>query len=512
MRKLLLFFIAIAVGFVSCSKKLDEKNTDHSETVTTLEGIQVPAGFDWSTTKTINVQINLPEAEGIKRTKITSVDGSVTYFKGYPSDTTERVLETRITVPAYMEVLKVSNGINEDYVDINGSSLNADFNNISKSLKSTNANCGECDGQITHLTLEYLGSLNNPMVKVVQHNGDVIFEGNVSEAFSFIGTRNKNKMGPKIHLYVNNEYHIEIHTSCSVTILAGQVWGDFLIVEGISSNGGALCQIEEDEPESFAGTVIYEDLYPSKGDYDFNDLVIEYNYQINKGDDNFVESVDATFVVKAFGASFHNAFGFQFPDVLPSDVASVTGGVFKNNTIFNMAANGVESDQSKATFIVYDDAYDILQHPGNGIGVNTSPEASYVEPVSLNLNIVFENDAVSFEDLNIGNFNPFIVMKQDRDFEVHLANYEPTDLFNTNMFGTFDDDSNPGNDVYFVTENNLPWAINIPEGFNYMKEKAEISTGYLHFVQWAESGGTLYQDWYLEAPGYINSSQLYPIP
>ncbi|NPD44279.1 MULTISPECIES: LruC domain-containing protein [unclassified Lentimicrobium] len=517
MKKYSLLILFIAVLFTSCTKELSTTNEDPIITSeTTLEELNIPIDFDWKTTKTLEVQLLLPESAGLARTKITSVDGSKLYFKGYPSDTTQKALNTKITVPAYLEVLKVSNGMTESFVDIQGNTLYHDFNNMDKSANSSNDVCGECDGQITQLTLQYLGSESSPLIKVTQKKGGnhnfVIFEDNVSGDFGFVGANNHNKMGAKIKIYVNGEENVEIHTSCSITILAGMTFGDFLIVAGESDNGGPLCEVEEEEQESFSGTVIYEDLYPAKGDYDFNDLVVEYNYEIHKGDNNYVTDIEAVFTVKAFGASFHNAFGFQFPSIVPSDVLSVTGSVFKPSTIFNMASNGIEAAQTKATFIVYDDAFDIMSHPGSGIGVNTTPGSDYVEPVSVTINITFVANSVSFNDLDIGNFNPFIVMKQDRGYEVHLAGYEPTDLFDSNLFGVYDDDSNAGIARYFLTENNLPWAINIPDGFDYMNEKARINTGYLMFTTWAQSGGVSYPDWFVNEPGYRNEANIYQIP
>ncbi|NOR86184.1 MAG: LruC domain-containing protein, partial [Bacteroidales bacterium] len=228
-----------------------------------------------------------------------------------------------------------------------------------------------------------------------------------------------------------------------------------------------------------------------------------------KTDANFVESIEATFTVRAFGASYHNAFGFQFPTVTSNHISSVTGYVLKANTIFDMASNGTELNQSKATFIVYDDAFDIMSHPGEGIGVNTTPGAPYVDPVTITINIVFEPNTVTYDDLDIGNLNPFIVMKQERGYEVHLANFEPTDLFDASLFGVYDDDSNPSTNRYFLTDRNLPWAINIPDNFSYMNEKSEISMGYLKFILWAESEGVLFPDWYMDVDDYRNDLHIY---
>lgn len=516
MRNISLLTLALLLIFSSCKKELDtQPNTIIGGD--DLASVIIPASFDWRTTKTIDVEVLLPENIGIMRTKIFSADGSKLYYKGYPSDTSQRILRTKITVPISQNSFLITNGIIQSEVELGGDMLSVDFNNTFKALKNGNADCGECDGQITILELEYMGEESNPIIKVTQKKGGnhnyVIFEGEVDGPFEFEGANNHNKMGAKIKVYVNDVLNVEMHTSCSVTFLAGMQFEDFLIVSGESDNGGELCEIEGGtEDDSYEGTVIYEDLYPAKGDYDFNDLVIDYHYIVNKNDQGFVNFVNATFTVEAFGASFHNAFGFQFPDVTPNQVSSVTGYVLKDNTIFNMANNGVELNQSKATFIVYDDAFNIMQHPGSGIGVNTTPGSSYVNPETIEIIITFVPNSVTYEDLNIGNFNPFIVTKQNRGYEVHLANYEPTDLFDLALFNYYNDDSNPATGRYFVTDKNLPWAINIPADFGHMNEKAEISTGYLKFIEWAESAGANFPDWYENNPGYINEANIYQIP
>jgi LruC domain-containing protein len=46
--------------------------------------------------------------------------------------------------------------------------------------------------------------------------------------------------------------------------------------------------------------------------------------------------------------------------------------------------------------------------------------------------------------------------------------------------------------------------------FSYASEYNEISFAYLHFVEWAESGGTLYTDWYTNtAAGYRDPAYIY---
>ncbi|PKP50971.1 MAG: hypothetical protein CVT92_13850 [Bacteroidetes bacterium HGW-Bacteroidetes-1] len=259
------------------------------------------------------------------------------------------------------------------------------------------------------------------------------------------------------------------------------------------------------------GTLAFEDLWPGKGDYDFNDMVIDYQFEIISNTSNFVEQVTATFVLKAFGASLENGFGFQLSEnILPSDL-TVTGHGLTDNIITN-ESNGTEAGQSKPTIVVFDNAFEHMSHPGIGIGVNTTPEAPYVQPVTFIVNILFKADTYTYNDLDISNFNPFIIVNKNRSHEVHLPNYPPTDLVDMSLFGQWEDASDPGNGKYYVTSDNLPWAINIYESFDYPIEKQEIIWVHLKFAEWAISGGTLFPDWYKNLTGYRNASLIYQVP
>jgi len=92
---------------------------------------------------------------------------------------------------------------------------------------------------------------------------------------------------------------------------------------------------------------------------------------------------------------------------------------------------------------------------------------------------------------------------------VHLADMSPTDLADESLLGTGNDDSNSSSDRYYKTKLNLPWAINIPQTFDYPMEKASIIDAHLKFGAWAESSGNVYTDWYLDNSGYRNSNNIY---
>ncbi len=265
-------------------------------------------------------------------------------------------------------------------------------------------------------------------------------------------------------------------------------------------------------PATGYSTLAYEDLWPGKGDYDFNDLVLDFKFQMVTNASNKVVEIFGEFIIKAFGAGYENGFGFQLANnnVAQSDI-TVTGYELQEGYI-TLNANGTEAGQSKPTIIVYDNTFNIMQHPGQGTGLNTDPLAPYVTPDTVNITMDFTHDTYTLAQIDIPNFNPFLIVNQNRGIEVHLPDYEPTDMVDQGYFGTFDDDSDPLTGKYYQTQNNLPWAINIYESFDYPKEKIQIPNAYNHFVEWAESGGTSFPYWYQDNPGYRNDANIYVVP
>jgi LruC domain-containing protein len=254
------------------------------------------------------------------------------------------------------------------------------------------------------------------------------------------------------------------------------------------------------------GSLVFEDLWPYKGDYDFNDLVVGYNFnQITNGT-NEVVAINSKIVVRAIGASYHNAFGISL-NTNPENISTITG---QRNTkgYLNIASNGTENGQSKATAIFFDDAYNVLPYPGTGLYVNTSPDAPSETPDTLIVNITLKTP-VAASALSTPPYNPFIIVNRNRNVEVHLPNQPPTDLADLKLLGTGQDKSDMNSGKYYVSDYYLPWALNLPVSFDYPAEKQDITKAYLFFNKWAGSHGTSNKDWYLNTSGYRNNSLLY---
>jgi LruC domain-containing protein len=272
------------------------------------------------------------------------------------------------------------------------------------------------------------------------------------------------------------------------------------------------------------GTLAYEDQWPLKGDYDFNDLVVDYRINQITNAQNKVVELKATYLFRAAGASFTNAFAFELP-IAPEKVASVSGQWFAGSTdhaynpespwiYLDLNENGTEKLQDKAVIFVADDTAAFL-----GRLINTEPEGQVTAPKIREVTVTF-TEPLSAKDLGKAPYNPFIVTDiyheletqcdcQKRGTEVHLPHNAPTSLADTSLFNTGDDTSSADLGTTYKTADNLPWALHIPSQFDYPIENSHISLGHINFSTWASSGGATTQDWYLDKKGYRDSATLY---
>lgn len=272
----------------------------------------------------------------------------------------------------------------------------------------------------------------------------------------------------------------------------------------------ALRAINNYFPAGNFGSLAFEDLWPAPGDYDFNDLVINYQFQTVTNASNYIVEIFGVFTVEAIGAHYKNGFGFQLPnDYIPVSDLTVLGYNLQETGLINLLANGTEANQSKTTIIVFDNAFNILPNTGGELGANTDPNGTYVIPDTVTVTMNFANNTYTENDINISNFNPFIYIDLVRNKEIHLINHAPTSLADTMYFNTLHDDSNTSQGRYYTTESNLPWCINIYESFDYPVEKVGIIQAHLKFGNWAESSGSNYPDWYQNNSGYRDNSNLY---
>ncbi|WP_413701786.1 LruC domain-containing protein [Psychromonas sp. KJ10-10] len=83
-----------------------------------------------------------------------------------------------------------------------------------------------------------------------------------------------------------------------------------------------------------------------------------------------------------------------------------------------------------------------------------------------------------------------------RSLEIHLVDKAPTDKFNYDNFGLGDDTSEPSNERYYRNANNLPWALEITDSWQWPSERSPLIMAYPAFQTFVESDGEQQSNWF----------------
>ncbi|MDR0969424.1 MAG: LruC domain-containing protein [Lentimicrobiaceae bacterium] len=251
-----------------------------------------------------------------------------------------------------------------------------------------------------------------------------------------------------------------------------------------------LTEPEEDPIaiSAVSGILLFEDLWPSKGDYDMNDVVVTYHSTIYRNKNNNIVKVEDVFTPIWEGCELINGFGYEMANVATTQVADVTIDWGEHTPSTYMEGKTSETGQSKQTIILFEDVHEVIP--------------TFKKPYKITT--TFVTDAVS--DIQPP-YNPFIFVNNPdpyvapgnngRNHEIHLTNFPPTDLGNTLPFGLADDKSNIEDDLYYISEFKYPFAMDLPYiNFRIVKETVNISDAYRYYDGWVESNGEENKDWY----------------
>jgi LruC domain-containing protein len=259
--------------------------------------------------------------------------------------------------------------------------------------------------------------------------------------------------------------------------------------------------------ENLTGTLAYEDMWPSLGDYDFNDLVVGYSYDIYNNESNQIVSIDMKYTLLASGAGYPDGLSIA----IPLEAGDFTTSQWARSTYSGYESSAPESyGEDSRNILIFLDQEEIM---GKGItkSINTDPDLGEYATQSVSFTIDFA-EPVDRENMGEVPYDVFMIVdtfEEGVEREVHLPQYGPTDSCNLGLLNTEDDTYNAEEKRYYKAANNLPWALHIPGDWKYSIERESIADSYLHFGEWAESSGTEYTDWYLDKTDYQDKNLLY---
>lgn len=229
------------------------------------------------------------------------------------------------------------------------------------------------------------------------------------------------------------------------------------------------------------GTLAFEDLWPNRGDYDMNDVVITYQRSYTVDDKGNIIGLKDIYTPVHKGGQIKSGFGYQI-GIPATSVSKVN--------IENGSSNNMEAGQKNATFILFDDMEQAVK---NGA-----------------ITVTLDIKGLTLEDMqkDLHFYNPFIRVSPNKDGknpiqEVHLTNYPPTDLADPTYFGRYNDrssvneDGEPIGPYYYVSDDDYPFAIDLPiMDYTVPTEAMKIDKFYPKFGNWVTTKGQEDADWY----------------
>lgn len=240
---------------------------------------------------------------------------------------------------------------------------------------------------------------------------------------------------------------------------------------------------DEDNYTVRSGTLLFEDLWPEQGDYDMNDVMIRYTSKVYKSIlTNRVYKIVDEYTPFHRGGYLANGFGYQLHNISNSDVSKITIESPSYTQKSQYMSGDRESGQSHPTILLFDDM----------LIFNGKEEADRKYTVTIQVNDVSEKSVLP-------PYNPFIFVESDktRGREVHLVKYPPTDKANLSLLGTGKDASRPDEELYYVSVDLMPFALNMPVAdFPIPEEGVRIDESYPQFATWVKSNGKQSTNWY----------------
>jgi LruC domain-containing protein len=231
-------------------------------------------------------------------------------------------------------------------------------------------------------------------------------------------------------------------------------------------------------------TAAWEDQWPSRGDYDFNDLVVEYRFGEVLDVQGNIKETTALVEPLARGAAQHNGLALHLP-VPASQIELV------ETTYDDEPAAGVPplvSDGQSSIVTLFEDAHHRLPTPAGASFANTEPGTPTVQGTLVEVRVVF-TQAVPRQVLGLPPYDLFLFRTNEPQMEVHFLDYPPTFRADPEIIGTGHDTGSPVTGQYYRDNLGFPWAMILPADWRHPVERVEMSRAYTAFPQWVESAG-----------------------
>ncbi len=214
-------------------------------------------------------------------------------------------------------------------------------------------------------------------------------------------------------------------------------------------------------------TVAFEDLYPRKGDADFNDFVVQLTHQEDLDAQGRVVRIRGDYTHVAKGAGYNHTLRLNLPGV---------GGTYEIRR-YNPAGELIDTKTGESTELL---GLELMPRSNTTIASPNTRRGSAFQPGDRFEIEIIPSAPVLRADLGPAPYDLYLYVINTRK-EIHFAGRY------------FNED---GTDRYLDSDG-FPWALLIPGNWGWMYERGNIHAAYEHFESWYTSGGANNKDWYM---------------
>ncbi|MFT6883721.1 MAG: LruC domain-containing protein [Marinoscillum sp.] len=259
----------------------------------------------------------------------------------------------------------------------------------------------------------------------------------------------------------------------------------------ISPNDASVAAVSYFPARDRYATFAFEDMWPYKGDYDFNDLVVSHQATVYTNAYDLVTKVDYLFSVRAIGAAFDNDLCINFSDAQHQLVLNQIAPSSIQHEIISL------TDKTELRFSHIRDVF------GREGFINTDTTKAFFEPTTISFSILLDGTLTSDEF----EIDEYLRINQEEGREVHKPGRPYTSLADLSLFGTANDDTQVDAGKLYKSQDNMPWVLEIPTEWEYPKEQVKITEGYPKFKDFAQ--GRSNSAWYTDDAGNKIHKHLY---
>lgn len=252
-------------------------------------------------------------------------------------------------------------------------------------------------------------------------------------------------------------------------------------------------------PTTSYDTIAFEDLYPSVGDADYNDAVIQFAYENVTAANGSVKEIIGTFHLIARGAGLDHSFGVTIEGLPAGASGTITFETFDSDgtergsqptPIAGLLSSSTGGLQRITIQDIFPSTRAALLSPDGY--TNTVSSVPSTPPASARFRIVFDT-TISATTLSAAPHDPFLGVKHGADiWDIHMPGKHGL----AGRPASLPDESGS---VTFVDANAHPWALLVPFDWRYPLEKQPIDgsvAAYPSFETWTSSAGTTSKDWF----------------